>query len=119
MEVGAILGGREVHLNIVEGLALAEIVIISGGEKTSTVSPDDGLQVASVNVEGHRFEPVHFVNRILPDLPLADLKWNQGEGERERKGMIKEPETPFYKETNKSKGKIENPNDPDGAELQV
>jgi hypothetical protein len=39
--------------------------------------------------------------------------------ERERKGMIKEPETPFYRETNKSKGKIENPNDPDGAELQV
>lgn len=72
------------HLNIVEGLALAQIVIIRGGEKAGTVSPDDGLQVASVNVEGHRFEAVHFVNRILPDLPLADLKWNQGDGEREK-----------------------------------
>lgn len=60
MEVRSIFGGGEVHLDVIEGLALAEIVVIDGGEQTSSVAPHDRLQISTMDVEGERFESVHF-----------------------------------------------------------
>ena len=59
MEVRAVLGGGEVHLDVVEVFTLAEIVVIGGGEKTSTVASHDRLQVSAVDVERERLESVH------------------------------------------------------------
>lgn len=78
LEVRAILGGREVHLDVIEGFALAEIVVIGGGEQTRAVATDDGLQVTAVDVEGEGFESVHFGS----DLVLVE-DHDQGE-EREK-----------------------------------
>lgn len=47
------------HLDVIEGFALAEVVVIGGGEQTSSVAPHDRLQVSTVDVEGERFESVH------------------------------------------------------------
>lgn len=65
MEVSPVLGGGEVHFDVVQGFALAEIVVIGGSEEPRTVSSDDSLQITAVDVEGHRFESVHFVAKDL------------------------------------------------------
>ncbi|PKH65183.1 hypothetical protein CRG98_050174 [Punica granatum] len=44
LEVRAVLGGGEVHLDVVEGLALAEVVVVGGGEEAGPVAPHDGLE---------------------------------------------------------------------------
>lgn len=59
MQIRAILSGREVHLDIIKGFALTQIVIISGSQQPSPMSPNDGLQIASMNVERKRFETIH------------------------------------------------------------
>ena len=51
LEVRAVLGGGEVHLDVVEVFALAQVVVIRGGEKPSSVSPHDRFQVPSIYVE--------------------------------------------------------------------
>lgn len=59
MEIRTVLGGGEVHLDVVQGLALAEIVVVGGGEEARAVAPHDRLQVAAVDVERQGLEPVH------------------------------------------------------------
>ena len=59
MEVRAVLGSGEVHLDVVKVFALAEIVVIGGGEKAGTVAPHDRLQVSAMDVERQRLESVH------------------------------------------------------------
>lgn len=59
LEVGPVLSGGEVHFDVVQGFALAQVVVIGGGEEAGAVAPDDGLQVTAVDVEGERFESVH------------------------------------------------------------
>lgn len=51
LEVWPVLGGGEVHLDVVEGLALAEVVVIGGGEEARSVPPHDRLQEPVVDVE--------------------------------------------------------------------
>lgn len=53
------------HLDVIEGFALAEIVVIGGGEQTGAVAPDDGLKVTAVDVEGESFESVHCGSDLL------------------------------------------------------
>lgn len=62
LEVGAVLGGGEVHLDVVEVLALAEVVVVGGGEEARPVPPHDGLQEAVVDVEREHLPPVHPVS---------------------------------------------------------
>lgn len=102
MEVGPILGGGEVHLDVVEGLALAEIVVIRRREEPGSVSPDDGLQVSAMDVECHSFESVHFLLLSLHQLKFLDeitrsdlrevfdLNWREL---RERRGFGRERRT--------------------------
>lgn len=59
LEVCAVLGGGEVHLDVVEGLALAEIVVIGGREEAGAVPPHDRLQEPVVDVERQHLPPVH------------------------------------------------------------
>ena len=61
LEVRAVLGGGEVHLDVVKGFALAEVVVVCGSEESGAVAANYGLQVTAVDVEGHSFESVHFV----------------------------------------------------------
>ena len=51
LEVRAVVGGGEVHLDVVEGFALAEVVVVGGGEEAAAVAPDYGLHVTAVDVE--------------------------------------------------------------------
>lgn len=60
LEVGTVLGGGEMHLDIVERLALAQVVVIGGGEKPRSVTSHDRLQVPAVYVERQRLQSVHF-----------------------------------------------------------
>lgn len=64
LEVRPVLGCGKVHLDVVEGLALAQIVVIGDCKQPSPVPPDDRLQVSSMNVEGKGFESVHFPPEI-------------------------------------------------------
>ena len=63
LEVGPVLGGGEVHLDVVEGLALAEVVVVGGGEEARAVPPHDGLQEPVVDVERQHLPPVHLRRR--------------------------------------------------------
>lgn len=47
------------HFDVVQVFTLAQIVVIRGGEETSTVAPHDRLQVSAMDVEGERLESVH------------------------------------------------------------
>ena len=60
LEVRAVLGRGEMHLDVVEGFALAEVVVVGGCEQSGAVAADYGLQVTAVDVECHGFESVHF-----------------------------------------------------------
>lgn len=71
LEVRTVLGGGEVHLDVVEGFALAEVVVIGGGEEAGAVAADDGLEEAAMDVEGESFESVHFESDLMP---VSDLK---------------------------------------------
>lgn len=66
MEIRTVLGGGEVHLDVVEGFALAEIVVVGGGKEARSVAPHDRLQEATVDVERQGLEPVHLLrsNRV-------------------------------------------------------
>uniref|UniRef100_A0A7C8ZPX2 Uncharacterized protein n=1 Tax=Opuntia streptacantha TaxID=393608 RepID=A0A7C8ZPX2_OPUST len=59
LKVRAIISGREMHLDIIKVLTLAQIVVISGREQSRSVTPNNGFQITSMNVEGHSFESVH------------------------------------------------------------
>lgn len=48
------------HLDVIEGFALTEIVVISSGQQTRSVAPDNCFEVTPMDVECHSFEPVHF-----------------------------------------------------------
>lgn len=105
LEVRAILGGREVHLDVIEGFALAEIVVIGGGEQTRAVATDDGLQVTAVDVEGEGFESVHFGS----DLVLVEDHDQGEEGKRMQRGRRRDRSTSFrenlYREEEKEEQK--------------
>lgn len=79
LEVRAVLGSGEVHLDVVEGFALAEVVVIGGGEETGAVAADDGLEEATVDVESESFESVHFGSDLMR---VADLELVEGKGSR-------------------------------------
>jgi hypothetical protein len=81
LEVGPVLGGGEVHLDVVEGLALAEVVVVGGGEEARAVAPHDGLQEPIVYVERQHLPPVHRRRRGLRlDRRRQDLGGGGGSG---------------------------------------
>mmetsp|Transcript_73128 Transcript_73128/g.200807 ORF Transcript_73128/g.200807 Transcript_73128/m.200807 type:complete len:461 (+) Transcript_73128:408-1790(+) len=56
----AILGAGEVHLHVVDALALAEVGVISRRQDAAAEPPEDGLEVAIVDVgeeHGHAMSP--------------------------------------------------------------
>lgn len=65
MEVRPVLGGGEVHFDVVESFALAEIVVIGGSEEPRTIPSHNSLQITTMDVEGHRLESVHFAAKDL------------------------------------------------------
>lgn len=73
------------HLNVVEGLALAEIVVVGGGEETRAVAPHDGLQEPIVYVERQHLPPVH---RRRRGLRLARRRQDLGGGDGSSGGEV-------------------------------
>lgn len=71
------------HLDVVQGLALAEIVVVSGGEEARSVAPHDRLQVAAVDVERQGLEPVHLLRQNRVGIGRVRL------GSRQRSGAAK------------------------------
>lgn len=67
------------HLNVVKGFTLAQIVVIGSGKQASSVTPNDGLKVTAMNVKGKSFEAVHF------EWIRSDLKKEEGKGIHEQK----------------------------------
>lgn len=65
------------HLDVVEGLALAEVVVVGGGEEARAVAPHDGLQEPIVYVERQHLPPVH---RRRRGLRLARRRQDLGGG---------------------------------------
>lgn len=59
LKIRAVFGSRKVHLDIIKGFTLAEIVVISGSEKARSMTSHYGFQVATVNIECKSFESVH------------------------------------------------------------
>lgn len=64
LEIGAVLGGGEVHLDVVKGFALAEVVVVGGGEQTGAVASDDGLKVTAIDVNV-RYSNQHFKENLV------------------------------------------------------
>lgn len=79
LEVRAVLGGGEVHLDVIQGFALAEVVVIGGSEETCAVAADDSLEKAAMDVESESFKSVHFGSDLMC---VADLKLVEGKGTR-------------------------------------
>lgn len=77
LEIGPVLGGGEVHLDVVERLALAEVVVVRGRQQAGAVTSHDRLQVPAMDVEGHSFESVHF----LGDWSIESLRRSARETE--------------------------------------
>ncbi|GKU88718.1 hypothetical protein SLEP1_g2947 [Rubroshorea leprosula] len=56
LEIRPVFSSGKVHLDVVKGLALAEVVVIGGSEEASLVAPHDRLQIPTMDVEGHSFK---------------------------------------------------------------
>lgn len=52
------------HLDVIESLTLAQIVVISSSEQSRSVTSNNGFQVTSMDVEGHTFESVHLEGNL-------------------------------------------------------
>ena len=86
MKVRSILSGGKVHLDVVQGFTLAQIVIIGCSEQTSSMTPHDRFQVAAMNVECKRFKSVHLRedHRDLIRIELEEIERGKGPGTRSR-----------------------------------
>jgi hypothetical protein len=74
-----------VHLYVVEVLALAEVVVVGGGEEPRAVPPHDGLQEAVVDVERQHLPGVHrgrLVAGAEPQLGGGRRRWRGLAGAR-------------------------------------
>lgn len=59
LEIRTVFSGGQMHFDVVERFALAQIVVIGGGQQARSVTPHDRLEVPAVNVERKGFESVH------------------------------------------------------------
>ena len=84
LEVWPVLGGREVHLDVVEGLALAEVVVIGGGEEPRAVPPHDRLQEPVVDVEREHLPRIHLGSLSPAEGSRRWWRTVAGRGERDR-----------------------------------
>lgn len=67
------------HLDVVEGFALAKVVVIGGREETGTVAADDSFEKPTMDVESESFESVHLGSDLMC---VADLELVEGKGTR-------------------------------------
>ncbi len=58
-QIRRIIRSAEVHLDVVQVFALAQIVVIGSGEEAGLVTPYYGLQITAIHIEIQRLESIH------------------------------------------------------------
>jgi hypothetical protein len=58
-QIRRIIRSAEVHLDVVQVFALAQIVVIGSGEEARLVTPYYGLQITAIHIEIQRLESIH------------------------------------------------------------
>lgn len=58
-QVRAIIGRSQMHLDVIQILALTQIIVIRRCEQTRSVPSHYGLQIPAIHIEIQRFESIH------------------------------------------------------------